>query len=138
MAPTSTRSAVPPPQGDAIVGDDDGGGGEIVDDLTERVRVSGAGPPPMPPSSTPPPVSGIRSRKETLASPIPALLAASMGSIDEAPPIPTWVGGNETPRLESSERRLLLSLEDGRAPDGDDDGYLVEIDPPDASSTPVK
>jgi hypothetical protein len=183
MPPISTRNAGPPREGDAI-GKGDGGdreGAQVdlalegdaevdidvdvnvddhVDDVTERMDVPETEPPPRavspaPQVLPPAPARQVRSRKETLSSPIPALLAASMGSVEEGSAtsshsIPTWLGGEETSRLEPSARRSLLAREGGgprraaggpgaRA-DADDDAdeYVVEIDPRDPGATGAK
>ena len=74
------------------------------------------------------PVAGIaqqpvRSRKETLVSPIPALLAASMGEIREdrgdATPLPVDLRLDSTSRVEEAEQRSLLFE--------DESEYVVEV-----------
>ena len=76
----------------------------------------------------------LRSRKETLSSPIPALLAASMGDVEEVPTdpdsIPVLVQGAETARLDPSVAQVLLVKTNPPEthPDADRDRYWVEMD----------
>jgi hypothetical protein len=69
----------------------------------------------------------VRSRKETLVSPIPALLAASMKQIREdkgdSTPVPIAVRGEETSRFETSDQRALLMDDEA---DFESD-YIVEV-----------
>jgi hypothetical protein len=69
----------------------------------------------------------VRSRKETLVSPIPALLAASMKQIREdkgdATPVPVPVRAEETSRFETSDQRALLMDDEA---DFESD-YIVEL-----------
>lgn len=87
-------------------------------DVTEREMA-----PPMRRT----PVAGVttepvRSRKATLVSPIPALLAASMGEIREdkgdATPLPIDIRNDATSRVEAVEQQLLFE---------DDSEYIVEV-----------
>jgi hypothetical protein len=72
-------------------------------------------------------VEPVRSRKATLASPIPALLAASMGEFREdkgdATPLPIDLRNDATSRLDTREQQSLLFE--------DDSEYVVEVDDPD-------
>jgi hypothetical protein len=88
-------------------------------DVTERESAPPSRPSPVAAVSPPP----VRSRKETLVSPIPALLAASMGEIREdqcdATPLPIEVRGEETSRFAFADQEALLME--------DDSDYVVEV-----------
>jgi hypothetical protein len=76
----------------------------------------------------------VRSRKETLSSPIPALLATSMGDVEEPPvdvqSIPVFVNSCETSRLDVSVRQALLAEKSEKAAEeAIDDLYVIEVDP---------
>jgi hypothetical protein len=67
--------------------------------------------------------AAVRARKQTLLSPIPALLAASMGEIREgkndATPLPIDLRTDSTSRLDEADVRSLLF--------DDDSEYVVEV-----------
>lgn len=105
LAPSTKASAVEP---------------SVTRDVTERELAPFVRPPPAPAT----PADAVRSRKKTLVSPIPALLAASMGEIREeeehveATPLPIDLRADETSRFEAADQRALL--------DGEAD-YVVEV-----------
>jgi len=73
------------------------------------------------PSLPPPPI--VRSRKATLVSPIPALLAASMTEIREegdGTPQPIDIRNEATSRFEATNERALMMA--------DESEYVVELD----------
>ena len=101
-------------------------------DVTQREAAPLMRPTPVPdpPSgarklSKLPPPPAVRSRKETLVSPIPALLAASMTDVGEenpeAAPAPVAVGGDATSRFEVADHQRALAMVD----EGE---YVVELD----------
>jgi hypothetical protein len=90
-------------------------------DVTER-EVS----PPVRRNPIPaPPPDPLRARRQTLVSPIPALLAATMGDVAEdraeATPLPVDVRADETSRFEVADQNALLNK------DASDDDYVVEL-----------
>ena len=97
-------------------------GNEVPQRQSDSVAGRGAGP--------------VRSRKETLSSPIPALLATSMGDVEEGPldpdSVPVLVSGAETSRLEPSVHEALLVKTNRPEPSFDEpdmDRYWNENDP---------
>jgi len=129
---------------------------ELVAESTEpqyapERRVTPVAPPATPSSDAPPPRGNERSRRPTLASPIPALMAASMrmqgpaadgnsgaslapsGGVDDG--VPMMAEPQMTSRLGEHTRAVLLQ--------GESD-YVVEIEdtktdlPADASAVPVE
>lgn len=68
----------------------------------------------------------VRARKQTLVSPIPALLAASMSEVrdegdrGEATPLPVELRSEATSRVDITDHRRLMM--------NDDADYVVEVD----------
>ena len=97
-------------------------------DMTERETVpptwttSGRAvlPPPFPVDAA------VRSRKETLVSPIPALLAAQMGEfadeLGDATPLPVEVRQDATSRFDITAQRALLATDEEEHSE-----YVVEL-----------
>jgi hypothetical protein len=70
----------------------------------------------------------VRARRPTLVSPIPALLAASMGEVrdeerddGDGTPQPVDVRADATSQIDADEQRKLMM-------DDEDDDYIVEVD----------
>jgi hypothetical protein len=99
-------------------------------DLTERESAPPVWPAPSARAKLPaPPVpipELVRSRKATLVSPIPALLAAQMTEIVEelsgATPFPLAMRQEPTSRFDISDQQILLS-----STTSDEDDYVVEL-----------
>lgn len=90
-------------------------------DSTEPELAPPIRPSPLGPQLPPP--DPARARRQTLVSPIPALLAASMGEVrdePEATPTPVDVRSDATSRLDDTDQQRLLM--------DDDADYIVEVD----------
>lgn len=97
----------------------------------EPNRTSDATQPELAPPVRPSPVGPhlpspdpVRARRATLASPIPALLAASMIELLDDPagtPLPVDLRNDATSRFDATEHPDLLA-------DDDDSDYVVEVD----------
>lgn len=94
---------------------------DLADELTQPELAPPIRPSPMGPHLPSP--DPVRARRATLVSPIPALLAASMGEVREdadATPQPVDARGEATSRFDATSHPDLMMTDDG--------DYVVEVD----------